>query len=99
MKKITIKLETEVDDIGDLTPSQLRYLLADAFAEFQHPRRDAEAYIEKRYAPAEDYAWMNRENKVREVQTRTRLAEHLRCAALQCEPEVVDIKEDGDDHP
>lgn len=88
MMKVTIHLELTVDEdeLGveqiDL-PGKIRYLCGDAFAEFQHPRRNAEEYVAKRYPQSEGYAWLNRENKVREVAARVELAQRLHNAGLQ----------------
>lgn len=88
--KVTLKLEIVVDDDlvgpeGALRLEQLRYLFAHAFAEFQRPRRDAEAYVAKRYPESEGYKWLDRGKKTREVETRVKLAEMLRNAGLQAE--------------
>lgn len=73
--KVTIRVELTVDEDEmaieqiDL-PAKIRQLCRDAFGEFGDHRRDAKAYVAKRYSGA----WFDSANKVREVEGRVELA-------------------------
>ena len=73
--KITITLPDtlSVEELG-----AVRYLLCDAFGEFYSNRYPAEKYLAQRYPEGEGYKWLNRAEKLEQVQVRTNLAEKLR---------------------
>lgn len=89
----TIKIEIETFDNTnqpiDEIEKALAFLLVDALAEFQFPRKDARAYVNFRYPEGKEYEWMDREKKIKEVQTRVRLAERLRCGALSAKTTII----------
>jgi hypothetical protein len=58
---------------------EIRHTLMDALAEFQSNRGPTSAeYVDRRYAKTRDYAWLNREEKVRQVDRRKHIAEEMR---------------------
>jgi len=63
------------EEVGDL-----RYLFADALDGFASRRADAQAYVDERY-PGPDY-YPDRDEKVKQVERRVRLARKLHNAAL-----------------
>lgn len=62
---------------------KLRNLLCDAFSEFATVRYPAEQYVEKRYPVGENYDWLNRTEKVAEVNTRIARARQLHSAVFE----------------
>ena len=80
--KVTIHLELTVDEdeLGveqmDI-PDKIRQLCRDAFGEFQAPRRDAKAYVARRYGSGSPYC---SESKVAEVEGRVEIARSLSAA-------------------
>lgn len=60
----------------------LRILFADALGEFVSRRKNAEAYVNKRYPDTPDYAWLNRTKKIGEVCARVQVAESLHDSVL-----------------
>lgn len=86
--KITFTIE---DDLTQAEIDKLRYLFADALYEFQAPRRDPIAYVQKRYPLQKPdgtptgtrYVGEKRDEKIAEVSMRTALAEVLRNAILR----------------
>ena len=66
----------------------LRFLFADALSDFQRSRGpSAEEYVARRYPEGKGYEWMDRAEKIREVQERTDLAYRLYNTALSVKVE------------
>lgn len=70
--KVTIEFE------GEASERQVRYLIMDALSEFvSHRGPTAETYVNNRYPNTADYSWLNRADKIREVNERIILAQRL----------------------
>ncbi len=75
---LTVDEELSTQDCDDL-----RYLFADALGEFASHRYPPEQYIEERYPSTnEGYNWLDRKQKLEQVQRRVVLARKLHNAAL-----------------
>jgi len=72
--RVTIDIDSESDE------SEVMSILLDALSEFKGNRGDgnAQSYVAKRYPTTEGYAWLNREEKIREVSRRCETAMQLR---------------------
>lgn len=69
------KVTMELDLAFDTNECEIRNTIMDALAEFRANRGDN--YVERRYPRTEGYAWLNREEKQREVERRCRIASQL----------------------
>jgi hypothetical protein len=70
----------------DVSLDTARYILMDALAEFQTARGpNAEAYVNKRYPDTPEYAWLDRADKITQVERRRQIAEILRCTFEEVE--------------
>jgi hypothetical protein len=82
--KIILTLEV---DISEQEQKDLEYLISDALAEFATRRYPAKDYVDERYPKTnEGYNWVDRTEKVAQVERRIDLARKLHNAALH--PEV-----------
>lgn len=62
----------------------IRTTLLDALYEFRANRGpNAEEYVNKRYPKTPEYSWLNRKEKIQQVNTRNRLATILHSAELE----------------
>lgn len=72
-----------------VTERELCILLMDALYEFQHrgpvQRINARQYVNHRYPDTPAYSWLNREEKIKQVERRCSIAEQLRCAEFSFE--------------
>lgn len=58
--------------------------IMDAFYEFRANRGPtASEYVNKRYPETPEYSWLNREEKIKQVNTRNRLATILHSAEIE----------------
>lgn len=91
MRKIKIVLEFTVEEHFNTENfcKQVNYLFADAFAEFQIPRKNPEKYVNTRY-PIAEYTWMNRDEKIHQVYERVQFAKKLHDAGLQANVSVLE---------
>ncbi len=78
--KIILTIEETLDSNEQ---HKLRNLLCDAFSEFATRRSPAEQYVEERYPVGENYDWLNRSEKVKEVNTRIARAKQLHSATFE----------------
>jgi len=90
---ITIKIKLLNDDYN-MTEHEIKFLIMDALYEFQMSRTPAEAYVNKRYPDNEDYAWLNRTKKVKEVERRCKIAEQIRNGHVELELTGFDAQEE-----
>lgn len=86
MFKLTLMID---EPLSEEEIKELRYLFADAFAEFQNKRRPARQYVDERYPLERDgkptgtyFVGEVREAKIAQVERRIRLAEKIRIGAL-----------------
>jgi hypothetical protein len=78
------KIILTIDETLDTNEQhKLRNLLCDAFSEFATRRSPAEQYVEERYPAGENYDWLNRSEKVKEVNTRIARAKQLHSATFE----------------
>jgi hypothetical protein len=84
--KMKMRVEINIPDrllreFAGVTDHDLRLLLCDALGEFAFARRDAQAYVDRRYPGDAVYVGAVRKDKVIQVAHRSRIAEALRHAA------------------
>jgi hypothetical protein len=88
--KITLTVDEE---LTAQECKQLQTLMCDAFGEFASRRFPAEQYVDERYPVTnEGYSWLNRPEKIKEVQSRIVLAKKLHHAVFDY---VVDPEPDA----
>lgn len=84
-KTTMIRVVLEIENNANATEGEIRYTIMDALAEFQS-HRPSEAYVHGRYP------WMSnqeKEEKVKQVERRKRVAEELRCSIR----EIIEVAE------
>lgn len=74
----------EFENTLNSSPSEVRYLLMDALAEFQSARHhNGESYVNKRYPDEQVYSGERRIEKIRQVNRRIHTAEEMRCGDIE----------------
>lgn len=104
--KYRVTIEVDVPEIPGHGSRQeaFRLTMADALIEFGDRRRDGASYVAARYPLAEGYAWVNRPEKIAQVEARSALAramlEAMKVEAVGVAPSLMsDRLADADSGP
>lgn len=81
-----MKITIECGNAMGSSDKEVRHILMDALYEFvSHRGPTAEAYVNKRYPIGKDYAWLDRQEKIKQVNRRIHTAVEMHASIITIE--------------